>query len=78
MTDFRDHHIQKALDEAIPAYRPDKDARARRKRIATIVALALLACAAFWTILYFSSPKHAAPAERRAVPIQLVPAPAKP
>ncbi|MCW5590920.1 MAG: hypothetical protein KIS74_02370 [Burkholderiales bacterium] len=76
MTDFRDHHIQKALDEAIPAYRPDKDARARRKRIATIVALALLACAVFWTVLYFSSPKHAAPAPK-AIPIQVLPSPAK-
>ncbi len=77
MTDFRDHPIQKALDEAIPPFRPDKDARARRKRVAAIVALALLASAVFWTVLYFSSPKHAAK-EHRPIPVQVLPAPAKP
>ena len=76
VTDFRDQHIQKALDEAIPAWRPEKDARSRRRRIAAIVALALLACAAFWTVLYFSSPRHAAPAPK-SMPIQVLPAPAR-
>jgi hypothetical protein len=76
VTDFRDQHIQKALDEAIPPWRPEKDARARRRRIAAVVALAIAACAVFWTILYFSSPRHAAP-ERKAVPIQLLPAPGR-
>ncbi len=76
MTDFCDHHIQKALDEAIRPYRPEKDARSRLKRIAIVVALALLTCAAFWTVLYFSSPKHAAK-EPRPVPIQVLPAPAR-
>lgn len=76
MTDFRDQHIQKALDEAIPPWRPEKDARSRRRRIAAIVALTLIASAVFWTVLYFSSPKHAAPAGRKAVPVQVLPAPA--
>ena len=75
MTDFRDHHIQKALDEAIGPWRPETNARARRKRIAVVVALALAACAVFWTVLYFSSPKHAAPAPKM-VPIRVLPAPA--
>ncbi len=76
VTDFRDHRIQKALDEAVGPWRPEKDARARRKRIAVVVALALVACAVFWTVLYFSSPRHAAPAPKM-VPIQVLPAPAK-
>lgn len=76
MTDFRDHPVQKALDEAIGPWRPEKDARARWRRIAAVVALALAACALFWTILYFSSPRHAAPAPK-AVPIELLPAPGK-
>jgi hypothetical protein len=76
VTDFRDHRIQKALDEAVGPWRPETDARSRRKRIAAVVALAIAACAVFWTILYFSSPRHAAP-ERKAVPIQLLPAPGK-
>ena len=76
MTDFRDQRVQKALDEAIPPWRPEKGARARRRRVAAVVALALAACAAFWTILYFSSPRHAAPA-RKSVPIELLPAPGK-
>jgi hypothetical protein len=76
VTDFRDHRIQKALDEAVGPWRPEADARSRRKRIAVVVALALAAWAVFWTVLYFSSPKHAAPAPRM-VPIQVLPAPAK-
>jgi hypothetical protein len=76
VTDFRDHRIQKALDEAVGPWRPEKDAHARRKRIAAAVALALAACAVFWTVLYFSSPRHAAPAPK-AVPVQVLPAPAK-
>jgi hypothetical protein len=76
VTDFRDHRIQKALDEAVGPWRPETDARSRRKRIAVVVALALAASAVFWTVLYFSSPRHAAPAPKM-VPIQVLPAPAK-
>lgn len=76
MTDFRDQHVQKALDEAIPPWRPERDARSRRRRIAIFAALAAVAVVAFWTILYFSSPRHAAPA-RKAMPIELLPPPGK-
>ena len=49
------------------------------KRILSIVALTVLAVVAFWTLLYFSSPRHAAknPAGK-PVPIRVLPAPARP
>lgn len=79
MEDFRDHHIKKALDETIGAWRPEGDSRSRLKRIGAVVALTAVAVAAFWTILYFSSPRHPAraPAAAKPIPIQLLPAPAK-
>jgi hypothetical protein len=78
VTDFRDHHIKKALDEAIGAYRPEKTRRSRLKRVAIVALLALVTVAGFWTALYHSTPKPAKPAaERRPVPVQILPAPAK-
>ena len=79
MTDFRDHHIKKALDEVVAPYRPEATPRARFRRIAAIAALALAVFAGFWAALYFSSPKHAAkPAAGKSIPVQLLPPPAKP
>jgi hypothetical protein len=80
MHDIRDHHVKKALEEAIGPWRPEKDSRSRRRRILVVVALTAVTVLAFWTLLHFSSPKHAAkrPAAEKSVPIQLVPAPAKP
>ena len=78
MTDFRDHHIKKALDEAVGAYLPETTRRSRIRRIAIVAALALAAFAAFWTVLYHSTPKPGKPAaDRRPVPVQILPAPAK-
>lgn len=79
VTDFRDQHIKRALDEVVSPYRPEATPRARMRRIAAIAAIALLVFAGFWAALYFSSPKHAArPATGKAIPIQLLPPPAKP
>lgn len=78
VTDFRDHHIKKALDEVVRPYRPETTPRARLRRIAAIAAIALAVFAGFWTVIYFSSPKHAAkPATGKSIPIQLLPPPAK-
>ena len=78
VTDFRDHHIRKALDEVVGPYRPEATPRARLRRIAAIAAIALLVFGGFWAALYFSSPKHAAkPAAGKSIPIQLLPPPAK-
>lgn len=75
MADFRDQHIKEALDKAVGPWRPETDARSRRRRIAVVVALTAVVGVAFWTMLYFSSPKHAAKTAPGAkpVPIQLVP-----
>jgi len=75
MADFRDQHIKEALDKAVGAWHPEADARSRRRRIAIVVALTVVVGVAFWTMLYYSSPKHAAkPAPAtKPVPIQLVP-----
>lgn len=75
--DFRAHHIEKALAETVAAYRPEKTLRARLKRIAIVVALTLATVAAFWTVLYLSTPRPPKPAERRPVAVEILPPAAK-
>lgn len=77
MTDFRDHVVKKALDETIGAYRPETTARARNRRIAALVVLALLVAIGFWTLLHYSSPRPG-PAAARGKPISVDLLPARP
>jgi len=79
VTDFRDHIVKKALDEAIGAYRPETTSRARNKRIAVIVALALLVAIGFWVLLHYSSPRTTpAAAKGKPISVDLLPARPKP
>jgi len=73
--DFRDHAIEKALDEAVPAFRPERTRRARLKRIAAVAVVTALALAAFWALLHYSSPRTGARKPAKPIPIELVPAP---
>ena len=75
--DFRDHHIKKALDEAIGPYRPERTRRARVARIVTIAALAFATVLGFWIALHYSTPRPPPAADRRPVSVQILPAPAK-
>ncbi|HEX4942703.1 MAG TPA: hypothetical protein VFV55_00010 [Usitatibacteraceae bacterium] len=77
MKDFRDHFIEKALDKAVGAYRPDKSPRSRIARIAIIAALAFATFVGFWTILHLSTPRPGPPVERKPITVELLPAPAK-
>jgi len=75
--DFRDHHIKKALDETVSAYRPERGPRSRARRIAAVVALTAAVCVAFWSMLHYSAPRPARPpAAGQPIPVQLLPAPA--
>ena len=79
MKDFRDHILEKELDKAVGAYRPETSARARNRRIAVTVVLTLLVAVGFWTLLHFSSPKPAPAATKgRPITVDLLPARPKP
>ena len=77
MSDFRDHILEKELDKAVGAYRPETSARARNRRIAVIVVLTVLVVIGFWTLLHFSSPKPP-PAATKGKPISVDLLPARP
>lgn len=73
--DFRDHVVKKALEESVGPYRPERSLRARLKRMAIVAVLALLALLAYGSFLHHSTPRPKAPAERKPIAVELVPAP---
>ena len=77
MKDFRDHILEKTLDKAIGPWRPETTSRARNRRIAVIVVLALLVAIGFWVLLHYSSPRTT-PAAAKGKPISVDLLPARP
>ena len=76
MKDFRDQIVKDALDEVIAPYTPEKDPRARRRRIALVAVLALVVVLGFVGIVHISAPRGAPAAQRKPIAVELLP-PAK-
>lgn len=77
--DFREQAVQEALDRVVGEYRPEKRLRTRLLRMGLIALVALATMAAFWAVLHHSTPRPAPKAaERKPIPVQLLPPPAPP
>lgn len=77
--DFREQAVQEALDRVVGDYRPEKRLGKRLVRVAVVAAATLVTVLAYWAVLHHSTPRPAPKAaERKPIPVQLLPPPARP